>query len=71
MGLLCLAERSQASSASFYFASFALLIDGRLLNIHSELALGVPHGVTDIMPKLGSLAANLTFCHRMSASINQ
>ena len=66
---LCLGKGSQTSSAGFYFAGFAILIDGRLLNIHSKLAFRVPHGVTDVMPKLGSLAANLTFCHWMSASI--
>jgi hypothetical protein len=70
-GVLYLVERSQAASAHLYLAGLALLIDGCLLNVHPKLALGVPHRVADIMAELRGLAANLTFCHWMSASISQ
>ena len=33
------------------------------LNVGLELALGPTHRVAHIMPELGGLAANFTFCH--------
>jgi hypothetical protein len=68
---LCLVKRSQAASTDPDFASLALLIYGRLLDVHFELAFGMSHRVADIMTKLRALAADLTFCHWMSASISQ
>jgi hypothetical protein len=67
-GGLCLAERSQAASADPCLAGLALLIDGRLLNVHFKLAFGVPHRVADVVPKLRAPATDLTFCHWISAS---
>ena len=71
VGALCLGERSQTASADPRLAGLALLIDGRLLNVHFELAFGVPHRVADVVPKLRALATDLTFCHWMSASVSQ
>ena len=33
------------------------------LNVRLKLALGPTHGVANVMPKLGGLATNFTFCH--------
>ena len=71
MDRLCLVKRSQAASTDPDFASLALLIYGRLLDVHFELAFGMSHRVADIMTKLRALAADLTFCHWMSASVSE
>jgi hypothetical protein len=56
-------ERPQATSTNTDFANLALFNDHRLLNVHLELTIGVPHRVTDFVTKLRDLAANFTLCH--------
>ena len=65
---LRLAQRSQAARADSDPAGLAILNDGSLLNVYLELALGVSHGVADIMTELRGLATDFAFCHWMSAS---
>jgi hypothetical protein len=65
---LRLAEGPQATTTHPYFAQLAVFENGRLLNVYSKLALGMPHRVADIMAELRGLATDFALCHGMNAS---
>jgi len=62
-GRLNFVEGLQTLGTHIEFASLAIHHDRPLGNIGSELAIGMPLGKADVMPKLRTLAAHFTLSH--------
>jgi hypothetical protein len=65
---LVLAQGFQALGAQLDRYQLAIPQKLRLLDVGLELALGVPLGKTDVVPKHWLLATHLTDCHNITFS---
>jgi hypothetical protein len=58
------AQRADAFGTHVFADQATVLHDLHALNIRSELPLGSPFGMADIVPKLRGFATDFTLCHR-------
>ncbi len=61
--MLVLCQRPQTARAYLDFANLAPFDDRGLLDVGSELAVGVSHRVADVVTELRCLATDFALCH--------
>lgn len=69
--LIRLVQRSQTTGTQVHSAHLTADSDLHTLNIRAELTSSCSFRVTNIVPKLGPFAANLTFGHVITSLISR